>query len=811
MASDTPDGERFVNEDWFTRFMRGRRNDIASLTLCALGVIVVVSVITHNPFDPSINVASDQHVQNALGPWGAKLADSLLQWLGWAGAALGLMLFAWGVTMLVHGPRRRGPKLVTLRVLAGILTVFGLATAASSLPIPVNWPFAVGLGGVLGDAAYSELSTWAQSLMLPFPGVLAGLMGLTGAIVGGFAGYGVTPNDVADAADTASRLADTLAERARRAVETLTRRVNHEPVKLQPVSTPQTRQLPPGPSLNTDDEFAPSPPQTAEQPAPPAPAPVQPEPAPTGLMGIFGGGKRRERTKARLTSAPSAIALPDLDLLEPARERRTLTDDVMLEDRAEHLENVLADYGVKGQVVGAKPGPLVTMFEFEPARGVRSSRIIGLSEDIARSLSAQSARVAVVPGRSVIGIELPSPRLETVYIKTLLSSDAYNSRKLALPLVLGETISGEPFVADLARMPHLLIAGATGSGKSVGINAMILSLMYRLPPERCRFIMVDPKMLELSMYDGIPHLLSPVLTDPQKAVAALKWACREMERRYALMSKIGVRNISGLNRRMEDAIANGYDEIEVTTTHGFDQDTGQPKISQEDLRAEIMPYIVIIIDEMADLMQVAGKDIEGLVQRLAQMARAAGIHLITATQRPSVDVITGTIKANFPERISYRLPQKGDSRTILGEQGAEQLLGRGDLLYLAGGARVRRLHGPFVSDEEIERVANFFRAQAAPEYVEGITEDPDEAPAPSATPTTAAPGASDDELYERAVDIVLTDRRASTSYLQRKLSIGYNRAATLMERLEENGVVSAANHAGRREILASAPPMAGEA
>ncbi len=819
MTSDTPDGEKFVNEDWFTAFMRARRNEAASLAMTAAGLIVVVSVITHHPFDASGNVDGPGAPVNVLGPFGAFIADLALQWLGWAGAALGVMLCAWGLTMLFRGPRRRGPKIVSLRAMAGLLAVIGLATGASSLPIPANWPFAVGLGGVIGDAAHSEISLWLNALSIPFPEVLAGLLGLAGAVIGLFTGYGVTPDDVADAADSAGRLAETAAERARRAVERFTKRVNAEIVSLEPVEAPENRQLP-HPTVRGAAKAAGAGVNLMAEAARRAAGRLRPQEAAATDAAARSEPAAGATTSPRVAPAPratpattavaprslsvDAFTLPDISLLEPPAPRHNAEDEADLEDRAAQLERVLLDFGVKGEIVAARPGPVVTLFEFEPAPGVRAARVIGLAEDIARSLAAQSARVAVVPGSTVIGIELPTPARQTVYLSGLLDSEPYRSRKAALPLALGETIGGEPFVADLARMPHLLIAGTTGSGKSVGINAMILSLMFHLPPDRCRFLMVDPKMLELSVYDGIPHLLSPVLTDPKKAVAALKWTVREMERRYALMSKLGVRNIASYNRRAEEALAAGYDHLEATQQQAYDQETGQPKLDLEPIPAEIMPYIVVVIDEMADLMLVAGKDIESLVQRLAQMARAAGIHLITATQRPSVDVITGTIKANFPTRISYMVTSKVDSRTILGEQGAEQLLGMGDLLFMAGGGRIRRLHGPFVADEEVETIAQYFRAQGAPEYIEGIDDDPDEAPADAVGP---AAGPQGNDLYDQAVYVVTTQRRASTSYLQRQLSIGYNRAANLMDRLEAEGVVSAPNHAGKREVLAAPPPQ----
>ncbi|MBK6704132.1 MAG: hypothetical protein IPG56_10535 [Caulobacteraceae bacterium] len=463
------------------------------------------------------------------------------------------------------------------------------------------------------------------------------------------------------------------------------------------------------------------------------------------------------------------------------------------------LEGVLADFGVQGEVLSARPGPVVTLFEFEPAAGVKSSRVIGLSDDIARSMSATACRVAVIPGRNAIGIELPNTKRETVFLRSLLNSSSFAGTQGDLPLALGETIEGDPFAADLTKMPHLLIAGTTGSGKSVGINAMILSLLYKHTPDECRFIMIDPKMLELSVYEGIPHLLHPVVTEPKKAVTALKWVVREMEDRYRRMAKLGVRNITGYNERVADAIERG-ERLERTVHAGFDPSSGEPIYETRELPLEPMPYIVVVIDEMADLMITAGKEIEAAVQRLAQMARAAGIHVIMATQRPSVDVITGTIKANFPTRISYQVTSKIDSRTILGEQGAEQLLGQGDLLFMAGGGRIRRLHGPFVTDAEVERVVAMLKEQGAPQYRTDVTEEPNAAGADD-NPELFAEGDGGDELFERAVEIVQRDRKASTSYLQRRLQIGYNRAATLIEKMEKAGIISEANAAGKRDIL----------
>ena len=499
--------------------------------------------------------------------------------------------------------------------------------------------------------------------------------------------------------------------------------------------------------------------------------------------------------------------LPSIDLLQMPEERGDTVDEDALLEKAARLTDVLKEFGVRGRIKEVRPGPVITLFEMEPAPGVKSSRVISLADDIARSMSAISARVAVVPGKNAIGIELPNEDRDTVYLRTLLQAEAYVGTRASLPMALGEDIGGVPTVVDLSKMPHLLIAGTTGSGKSVGVNAMILSLLYRHSPEQCRFIMIDPKMLELSIYEGIPHLLAPVVTDPKKAVNALQWTVREMEGRYELMSKAGVRNLAGFNDKAAKYRANG-DELVRKVQTGFDE-RGKPIYETESLPTDHIPNIVVVIDEMADLMMVAGKEIEGCVQRLAQMARAAGIHLITATQRPSVDVITGTIKANFPTRISYMVTTKIDSRTILGEQGAEQLLGMGDLLYQAPGKKSQRLHGPFVSDEEVGSVVDWLKEQGEPDYVMDVLEAPEDGSTGSAVMDAmlgTSTGDEDDDLYSQALAIVVRDQRASTSYLQRRLKIGYNKAAGVIDRLEEEGAISAPNHAGKREVLASARP-----
>ncbi|WP_181408150.1 FtsK/SpoIIIE family DNA translocase [Pararhizobium mangrovi] len=558
-------------------------------------------------------------------------------------------------------------------------------------------------------------------------------------------------------------------------------------------------------------------------PAPDRAPPAQPVPSRTRALG---DGTVEERVRVAEPAAPPRPAekpaerrappaafkpasaggfdLPPVDLLSEAKAIKqdpNLTAEA-LEKKARKLEGVLADFGVKGEIIHVRPGPVVTLYELEPAPGIKSSRVIGLSDDIARSMSAVAARVAVVPGRNAIGIELPNKTRETVYLRELIDSQEFDDTKARLAMTLGKTIGGESVIADLAKMPHLLVAGTTGSGKSVAVNTMILSLIYRLPPEKCRLIMIDPKMLELSVYDGIPHLLSPVVTDPKKAVVALKWTVREMEERYKKMSKIGVRNVDGFNARVEKAQKNG-EAITRTVQTGFDRETGEAIYETEEFDLQAMPYIVVIIDEMADLMMVAGKDIEGAVQRLAQMARAAGIHVIMATQRPSVDVITGTIKANFPTRISFQVTSKIDSRTILGEQGAESLLGMGDMLYMPGGSRTQRVHGPFVSDTEVEDVVAYLKSQGVPEYLDAITDEDEteEGGGDDAGPGSAGGMADSDDPYDQAVAVVLRDGKASTSYIQRRLGIGYNRAASLIERMENEGVIGPANHAGKREIL----------
>ncbi len=768
-------------------FVKRRLIEIAGFAVFALGFALLVALLSYSPEDPSLNRATNQAAQNLLGRPGAIAADLLLQSLGAAAGLAGVILLSWGWRLMAD----RALPLWWLRVslLPVTLLLAAMSLAAIGAPTPWPRPLDANLGGALGatllggvvglshriglgaDAvgtAAASLSAVALFVALAFTWGEWRALGRGGAWIASMSGRGLRrlanwrPRDPAD----------------RRADEKAARRERVEP-RLDGKSA----------ALELDEAPPPLPPEEL----------VEREPA---VAKKAVPPKKSAPRQPALDLAPSGdYRLPPLELLEkpPATTRGSVVDDDALARNARLLETVLDDFGIKGQIVKVRPGPVVTLYELEPAPGTKTSRVIGLADDIARSMSAVSVRVAVIPGRNVIGIELPNATREVVYLRALLSADEYERTAAKLTLVLGKDIGGIPMIVDLARMPHLLIAGTTGSGKSVAINTMILSLLYRLPPDECRFIMIDPKMLELSVYDGIPHLLTPVVTEPKKAVVALKWAVREMENRYRAMSKLGVRNIAGYNARLAEARRKGETLTRQVQT-GFHPETGEAIFEEQPLDLSPFPFIVVIVDEMADLMLVAGKDIEWAVQRLAQMARAAGLHLIMATQRPSVDVITGTIKANFPTRISFQVTSKIDSRTILGEQGAEQLLGQGDMLYMAGGGRITRIHGPFVSDEEVETVVNFIKRQGTPAYMDDVTaEDQDVG---GAMAPDGQSGGSGDDLYDQAVALVCRERKASTSFIQRHLQIGYNRAARLIERMEEEGVVGTANHVGKREVLA---------
>jgi S-DNA-T family DNA segregation ATPase FtsK/SpoIIIE len=791
-----------------------RARELTGLGLITLSGVAAAALMTWSVQDPSLSHATSRPIRNILGYAGAIGADLAMQILGLGAIMLILTVAVWGWRMLTHRPFDRE----ALRLGAWILCTVIAAGFASCWPHGGAWPLPTGLGGVVGDAlvrAPAVIFGPAGTIYrLALGTILFVAMTATFLIACGLGARAhddaLAPIDDEDAPiddeDDGDRSSVSLGWLFHALMSTKARLTwlfgtayralvssgpkakagafdRQEPNlgrgRAAPSISPQSRDDEEEYDEEEDEE------EEEEEEAPAARAP-----------------RKKAAPKAPARKSSDKFDLPTVSMLAaPKAGDRQPLSKAELETNSRALEGVLQDFGVRGEIVKANPGPVVTLYELEPAPGIKSSRVIGLADDIARSMSALSARVAVVPGRNAIGIELPNAHREKVYLRELLVAKEATDTVAKLPLCLGKTIGGDPVIIDLARTPHMLIAGTTGSGKSVAINTMILSLVYRLRPDQCRLIMVDPKMLELSVYDGIPHLLTPVVTDPKKAVVALKWAVREMEERYKNMAKLGVRNIDGYNTRLLELKAKGEEPTRTVHT-GFDKETGKAIYEEEKLSLDALPYIVIIVDEMADLMMVAGKDIEGAVQRLAQMARAAGLHVILATQRPSVDVITGTIKANFPTRIAFQVTSKIDSRTILGEMGAEQLLGQGDMLYMAGGGRISRVHGPFASDEEVEKVVRHLKTQGQPEYLEAVTaEEPTEDEDGAVFDATGMGADGGSDLFTQAVAIVKRDRKASTSYIQRRLQIGYNRAASLMERMELEGIVGPANHAGKREIL----------
>ncbi len=812
---------------------------LARLARRGLGVAVLslalagwTSLLTWSVADPSLNHTTEQPPANLLGGYGAALADLMIQSLGLAAVAVFLPVAALGFRLAAEYPA--GP--LRLMALLWLLATALIAMSLSPLPDPQTWPLAHGLGGIIGDllmvGGVHALGFVPDEFAQAVAGAVAGLAGAVALV----AACGLHIGDLAVLFQS-ERTARPAGTGIREVLQRLTPERDGEPETLGPrefwmdqgwTGTPQPqgpegrerrrlrrigRQRQEAPRAEPTLDIAPTEIGARIEPFFDSLRPMPPKPA--NSDDIWAAHHRAHQAMETPQSRPApspqprperaraapraAFTLPPTGLLSlpSGTQMGDAPTDEELTERAEQLEGTLRDFGVKGEITEVHPGPVITLYELRPARGTKSARVIGLSDDIARSMGAVSARVSVIPGRDALGIELPNEKRETVYLRALLEAAEFRNSQAKLALALGKSIGGAPVIVDLARMPHLLVAGTTGSGKSVGINAMILSLIYRLPPDQCKFIMIDPKMLELSVYNGIPHLLTPVVTDPKKAVVALKWTVAEMNRRYELMHKVGVRNIQGYNQRVAEARARG-DVLGRTVNTGYDEATGQPIYEHEDIDAEPMPYIVVVIDEMADLMMVAGKDIEFAVQRLSQMARAAGIHVIMATQRPSVDVITGTIKANFPSRVSFQVTSKIDSRTILGEQGAEQLLGAGDMLHLASGGRVTRVHGPFVTDQELEKVVHHLRQQGAPDYRADVLEAKDDPVDPRLSDDAKPSG---DDLFDEAVEIVRRDRRATTSYLQRRLGIGYNRAASLIERLEDEGVIGPAGRGGKREIL----------
>lgn len=722
-----------------TYFLRSRLYELFGLGFIAFSLSLLPSLLTHTAEDSSWNLAIDSEIQNCLGTFGAITSDLFLQSFGYLSYLFPFCCLGFGVFLFTR-PKGFSLFLRSLLFISG--WIFLSAGAA-------YWE----QGGAVGYLLAKKIFLFPFSSL----GIALTLLGLSITFLLFASGLRFShPRRVLAFIKSSIRAFRAFFARSPSPLDEDIQEIPQDTsVRLREYVKPKVKK---------------------------------------------GATKTEAPSKVSITEEP--YQLPPLELLYLPKHfsQKIVVDEYTLQSTAETLESVLKEYGIYGEIVSVKPGPVVTLYELEPAPGLKSSRVIGLADDIARSMSAVSARVAVIPGKNVIGIELPNKTRETVHLRDLLSTPDYEKSNTQLTLILGKDISGSPIIADLSRMPHLLIAGTTGSGKSVGVNAMILSLIYRLPPERCKFIMIDPKMLELSIYDGIPHLLSPVVTDPKKAIVALRWVVREMESRYQAMSKLSVRNIEGYNQRIFEAKSRG-DVISRRVQTGFDPETGQPIFEDQPLPMEPLPFIVVVVDEMADLMLVAGKDIEAAVQRLAQMARAAGIHLIMATQRPSVDVITGTIKANFPTRVSFQVTSKIDSRTILGEQGAEQLLGQGDMLYMAAGGRISRVHGPYVGDADVEKVVAFLKSQSEPTYIEEITID-------NSSPEFNLDGEEeegDNALYQQALAIVYRERKASTSFIQRHLRIGYNRAARLVDQMEQDGIVSPANHSGKREVLVRGP------
>lgn len=735
-------------------------------------LLMFVANISFNPTDPSFNVATSGDINNLLGSFGANMADILRQVFGLNSFLFISFAISAPIFLLIKGPYKISKP--HFRFIMGMIGIISFGIFLSALPPSSKWPFSSGFGGLLGDAALGiftfpfEFANWSKAIF--------GFIFFISFLICAYYTFNLRFKDLDSAWDEFGYYWASL-------------RVWFDNV-LKPKTATQAKKI--KPIIKTSNNIAPN---LREIPI-----------ARKQEIAIEIPKKAKASTRAEIEVQPNlpfnnanGFELPRLEFLKKPPIRNLQHDEAALRQNAQLLLSVLNQFKIFGEIINVRPGPVVTLYELEPEAGIKSSRVISLADDIARSMAAISCRVAVVKGRNAIGIELPNSRRESVYLRSLLASREFEQSDNLLPLALGETIGGEPSIVDLSKMPHLLIAGTTGSGKSVGINAMILSLLYRHTPEQCRFIMIDPKMVELSIYNDIPHLLAPVVIDPKKAVSALKWTVREMENRYKLMSKVGVRNISGFNERANIAIKKGetFEHIERV---GWNKETGEAIFETRRIELKPMPFIVVVIDEMADLMMIAGKDIEGAVQRLAQMARAVGIHLITATQRPSVDVITGTIKANFPTRISYMVTSKIDSRTILGEGGAEQLLGQGDLLFMANGGRISRLHGPFVSDDEVRQIVAALKAQGSPQYFEDITsnieDDKDEGNMNSPFGSN-----SGDELFDKAVEIVATTRKVSTSFIQRQLKLGYNRAADLVDRMEREGMISQPDHVGRRQVL----------
>ena len=729
----------FKLKDFLYRIFFGIMNLVLGVSIISIGALGLVSIVTYNSLDKSLNTISDSPPENILGIPGAYASDIMVQFFGILSVMIPIIFIVFGFYKVINKLKAPWIKL--------IIITFGLFFLSSL------FEKIYGAGGLVGSIALGEIEALIYKISLGintnllenniFIYTFFSFIGLLSSLL---ITYGLLPGTGKNDADHVISTKEIIEE----IPEKITKIKKKKRKIFQPI-------------IKKDKKV---------------------------------NNEVKEKSSQVFVNA-SGYVLPELDLLSevPSERKENKVSERQINENRALLTTTLSDFGINGKIISVNPGPFVTLYELEPAPGVKSSRVISLADDISRSMSSTSARIAVIPGKNSIGIELPNDNKETVYLREILESDHFVNKKSGIPLSLGKNIGGEPTIADLSRMPHLMIAGTTGSGKSVGINGMILSILYRFRPDECRLIMVDPKMIELSVYDGIPHLLSPVITNPKKAVVGLKWVVREMDDRYNRMSKLSVRTMEAFNEKAEDYRRKGK-KFKRKIHTGYDDETGQPLYSEEEIEPKRMPFIVVVIDEMADLMLVARNDIEHLVQSLAQKARAAGIHLIMATQRPSVDVVTGTIKANFPTRIAFQVASKIDSRTILNEMGAEQLLGRGDMLYMSDGGKVVRVHGPFVSDDEVERVVGFIRKQETPEYIESITRDEEDG-----NSVTSPQGESEDALFSQAVSIIIKDKRVSTSYVQRKLQIGYNRAARIIEEMEEKGIISAPNSQGKREII----------
>jgi S-DNA-T family DNA segregation ATPase FtsK/SpoIIIE len=737
-------------------FITSRFNELLGASFFIFAIFCILAFVTYHPLDPSITNNFDSEVYNKAGIIGSYFANFMLESFGLASIVIISYFAVWGFLFF----KKENKSYFSLRITSLIITLCTFSFILSLFNTGSFWDFH-SYGGVMGTFIKYHLN-----LVYPFPlwVILAVLMTFFGFCFSHSLSSQTSTKKIYSFLIYLSHKLYILIKNIPSFFKKL-----YLNIKLLIEKKFSKKRI-----KDIDSTYF----KKTEKPH-----------------------KKIEQENIPKVKQSDKFTLPSTSILKEDKNKiKAVVSKEKLAENANQLHQTLDDFGVNGKILNVKPGPVVTLYEFEPSPGIKSSRIIGLADDVARSMSAISARISVIAGQNALGIELPNEKREMVLFKELLESKAYNKSDISIPLALGKNIGGDLVMADLAKMPHLMVAGTTGSGKSVAINTMILSIIYKLTPDECKFIMVDPKMLELSVYDGIPHLLSPVVTDPKKAVQSLRWAVQEMENRYRLMSSLGVRNMAGYNEEIEKAIANDTILTRQVQT-GFDPESGNPIFEDVEIEKERMPYIVIIIDEMADLMLVAGKEIEVYIQRLAQMARAAGIHLIIATQRPSVDVITGVIKANFPTRISFQVTSKIDSRTILGEQGAEQLLGMGDMLYMHGGSKVTRVHGPFVSDDEVRNIVSFLKKQAKPVYIDQIINNAEDN---SDSGSGAIPGGSSegsDDLYNQAVQIVLRDKKVSTSYVQRQLKIGYNRAANIIEKMESEGVISPPNATGRRTIL----------